>query len=162
MRYLIFKIEKHVSYLITIGSPGKADSQFRERVQSDIDEAMSTFSREMGATHSLAIVTDWDTAERGESTIPELSPGGQYLIFALFSSEEGSGEIGREELLENQRELERALKSLLGESNTSDISIGLVLLGDCSVKLIPVYAPSGPGFQKGWIERYDSNYWLKR
>ena len=165
MRYAIYKIEPSLSYLITIGSRDKPDSEFRERVQSDINRAMGAFSRERGSSHALAIVTDSNSAESGEeSTIPELFPGGQYLIFALFSSGEISAEF-REELSGNQTELEGAFRRLLGEDNPSDISIGLVLLRDCSVKLIPAYAPSGPGYRKGWIKSMPeetAREWLKR
>ena len=164
MEYSIYKIVPDMSYVITIGSRDKPDSEFREKVQRDIDRAMGAFSRERGASHSLAILTDpnFDNSPEDLPTT-EIFPGGQYLIFALIYSNPHDPAESREDLGENRAELERAFERIIGEDNINDINIGLVLLRDCSIKLFTLFAPSSPEFYKGWIKGHpEGNQWIKR
>ena len=163
MRYTIFKIIPPTSYMITIGSRVKPDGAFRERVSSDIDRAFGTFSRERGASHSIAVIRS-GYEESGEETIPELFPGGQYLIFALtYSNSLDSAESkGDQELEEDRLEITRALERII-DPVTNDIRIGVILLQDCSVTMIPVYSPKGPEYKPGWIKNHPMrDDWLQR
>lgn len=163
MRYAIFKIIPTVSYMITIGSREKPDGAFREKVSSNIDQALEKFSRERGASHSIAVIQS-NYEENGEETIPEIAAGGQYLIFALtYSNPLDSAESKRDQELEEARlEITRALERIV-DPVTNDIHIGVILLQDCSVKLIPVYSPKGPEYKQGWIKTHPSrDYWLDK
>ena len=163
MRYQIFRILPQLSYMITIGSQAKPDGQFRERVSSDIDRAFETFSREKGASHSIAVIRS-GYEERGDESIPEISPGGQYLICALtYSNPPGSAESKSDQELEEERqEITRALERVI-DPVVNDINIGIILLQDCSVTVIPVYSPKGPDYRPGWIRNHPNRHeWVNR
>ncbi len=141
MRYRIFQIEPHVSYGITIGSRIKPDSEFREQVVSQIDRAMSSFERDRGQTHKVAIVPDWELDGSSESGLPSgigfpgipyLYPGKQYLMFALLYSEPSSKEsLSNSELEFYRKEVEGMISGF-----TNSVRAALVLLQDCSVNVL--------------------------
>lgn len=163
MRYAVFKILPSSSYMITIGSREKPDGAFRERVSSDIDQALEKFSRERGASHSIAVIRS-NYEENGEETIPEIFPGGQYLIFALMYSNrlDPAESKSDQELEEDRLEITRALEKIIDPVMNS-ISIGVILLQDCSVTIIPVYSPTGPDYYPGWIKDHPSQHaWVER
>lgn len=140
MDFAIYKIEPHVSYMIAISPRVKPDSEFRERVQSQINKAMEAFERAPGQSHKVAIVPEEELSESngglspkepGIPRIPYLKPGGQYLIFALRKSSGDSAELEDIRELEAYREELEAMFSLLDSA-----IVGLVLLQDCSVNVI--------------------------
>lgn len=135
MRYLVQGIDPDKSYGITIGSRVKPDSQFREQVVSQIDKAMSSFQRGKGQTHTLAIVPDWEPGELGLPEIPPLSPGSQYLVFALLYSDPSSKEsLSNSELEFYRKEIEGMLGGILDTTRSA-----LVLLQDCTIRVMETW-----------------------
>lgn len=140
MRYAIYKIEPFISYMITISSRSKPDSEFRERVIAAIDRAMGSLEREARQSHKVAIIREEELSESngvlspkepGIPGVPYLKPGSQYLIFALRRSSGDSAEETDIQELEGYREELEAMFSLL-----DSVTIGLVLLQDCSVTVL--------------------------
>lgn len=147
MRYAIFEIKEHRSYAITIGSREKPDSQFRDLVTGQINRAMESFTRDKAQGHKISVIHDWETADSGASDLSEIPGHGQYLIFALRSSEPGTGNrLSEEELMKYGRELELMFGSLLGDTKAAH-----VLLQDCTVNVIEI-APGEPFAGSLWVD----------
>jgi hypothetical protein len=141
MKYAVVQIDPNKSYGITIGSRVKPDSEFREQVVSQIDRAMSSFNRDKGQTHTLAIVPDWEPGEPGLPEVPVLTPGAQYLIFALLYSDSGSKEsLSNSELELYRKEIEGMLGGLLDRTKAS-----LVLLQDCTIRVMETWRGASVG-----------------
>jgi len=141
MKYAVVQIDPNKSYGITIGSRVKPDSEFREQVVSQIDRAMSSFNRDKGQTYTLAIVPDWEPGEPGLPEVPVLTPGGQYLIFALLYSDSGSKEsLSNSELELYRKEIEGMLGGLLDKTKAS-----LVLLQDCTIRVMETWRGASVG-----------------
>lgn len=151
MRYSIYSINPNRSYGITIGSRVKPDSQFREQVKNQINEAMVSFERTENQSHRIAILPDWDSAELGIPEIPPtLDSRGQYLIFALlYSPDPNSAEsLSDQELGLYREEIKTMLEGIIGEARAA-----LVLLRDCSVSVIETDNYTGSSWEGiNWIE----------
>ena len=148
MRFKVFEIARHKGYLIHIGSRQITGKQFKREVQEKIDTAMSTFERTQESRHSISITRDSDTMS-GDSDLPELQCGKQYLIFALsFSAEEPFDNMSRRELKEGEKNLGQSLDRLF-ENMTPKPKISLVVLNDCTVELLSIDANSN---YKSWLE----------
>ncbi len=151
MRYSIYSINPNRSYGITIGSRVKPDSQFREQVKNQINEAMVSFERTENQSYRIAILPDWDSAELGIPEIPPtLDSRGQYLIFALlYSPDPNSAEsLSDQELGLYREEIKTMLEGIIGEARAA-----LVLLRDCSVSVIETDNYTGSSWEGiNWIE----------
>ena len=133
MRYLIYPVYPARSYSITIGSRDKPDSEFRELIREQIDKAMSSFERQRGEAHTVAVIPDWQIGEPGLESLPNLPNNGQYLIFALLYSNPDSAEkLSNQELELYRRDLEEALSGIANKETRA----ALILLQDCSVSII--------------------------
>ena len=102
--------------------------------------------------------------ERGEESIPEISPGGQYLICALtYSNPPDSAESKSDQELEEERqEITRALEQII-DPVVNDINIGIILLQDCSITVISVYSPKGPEYRPGWVRNHPQRHtWVDK
>lgn len=148
MRYAIYKIEPHLSYLITISPRVKPDLEFRERVIAAIDQAMGSLYREESQAHRVAIIPEGELSESngalspyepGIPGIPYLKEGAHYLIFALRKSSSDAAESEDIRELENYREDLEAMFSLVDSA-----TVGLVLLQDCSVNIIETQIRGSP------------------
>jgi hypothetical protein len=134
MRYAIFPINEYRSYAITIGSRVKPDSQFRETVNQQIEEAMGAFDLSEGQTYQIAIIPDSEGDESGDREMSGLRDSNQYLIFALLYSNLDSGESLTDSELEGIRgEIGSMLKGVFGEAR-----VALIVLRDCTVNVLEI------------------------
>lgn len=133
MKYYIYEIDPTRTYGFTIGSRLRPDTEFREQVRNQIDQAMKMFDRESTETHSIAIVQDYEFSETGLPTVPELKGGSQYLIFAiLYSAPDSAESLSDLELELFRNEVARMIETGMGDS----AKIALILLQDCSVSVL--------------------------
>lgn len=128
MRFEIFEIKEFENYAFVIGTRSKPDSLLKESIRGQIEEAMSSLSREP-ESYKVSVVQSGDP-ELGEPDIPTLTPGKKYLIFALLYTGDGQEPFSARDLEEQKEEISRGLFC------PPDSRVTLVVLQDASVKAI--------------------------
>lgn len=142
MRYYVYEIDPTRTYGFTIGSRIRPDTEFREQVRNQIDQAMNLFDRDRTETHSIAIVQDYEFSDTGLPTVPVLTGGSQYLIFAiLYSAPDSAESLSDYELELFRAEVGNMIAAAMGDS----AKIALILLQDCSVSVLEIVSRSQIG-----------------
>ena len=146
MRFEAVTLSEIDKYSFVIGTKNKPDNDLKERIRSQIGEAMESlgFSPD---SYSVTVRRDnWEEPE--DRGYPELSYHSTYILFAITKSGDSAESLSDRELEEQREELARGIFPPEGSR------VALVLLQDSSIgvivtKGIPIATITGANYDRG-------------